>query len=366
MKQLWVFVLFVIIISCETNKKEYTVIDTVDVTQNIVEPQYYIVTKTNSKLTIDGIADESEWKNASFTSNFIDIEGVISPKFNTTVKMLWDRDYLYVYALMEEPHIWGNITERDAIIYLNNDFEVFLDPTQTGFGYGEIEINALNTVWDLYLDKPYRVGGKANFQWDLKNLKSAVFINGSLNKHDDIDKYWSLEIAIPLQPFVSLKNKPKTRPKEGEQWKLNFSRVEWDFDIVDGEYQRKRENDTYLKEYNWVWSNQKVINMHEPEKWGVLQFTEQETTEGLIFKEDPDIAVKQVAYALFRNTRYKNLKELLKTKLGTTKELNVKYSESDSLVATFFKTHFGFEYQIKSPISKNTYIINEQGLLKKI
>ncbi|SDS01148.1 Carbohydrate family 9 binding domain-like [Formosa sp. Hel1_31_208] len=366
MKQIGLYILLIIITSCKTKGKELIPIDTINVTQDIVNPQHYIVTKVNTELTIDGKADEIEWNNASFTHDFIDIEGVKIPKFSTKVKMLWDNDYLYVYALMKEPHIWGDITERDAIIYLNNDFEVFLDPSQTGFGYGEIEINALNTVWDLYLDKPYRVGGKANFEWDLKQLKSAVFINGSINKYNDIDNSWSLEIAIPLLPFVRLKNKPKTFPKENEQWKLNFSRVEWDFDIIDGEYQRKKENDTYLKEYNWVWSNQKVINMHEPEKWGILQFTEQETSDKVIFKEDPDMLVKQVAYALFRKTRHQDLKELLKTETGSIREMNVKYSESDSLVATFFKTNFGFEYQIKSPISKTTYIINEQGLLKTL
>ena len=364
MKQLWSLLMVTIILSCNGQGEESVAI--INVSNDIVIPKHYIVTKTTTPLIIDGIADEAAWNNSKFTDKFIDIEGLKTPKYDTRVKMLWDDKYLYVYALMDEPHIWGNITKRDAIIYLNNDFEVFLDPSQTGFGYGEIEINALNTVWDLYLDKPYRSGGKANFHWNLNDLKSAVYIEGTINNHEDTDSYWTVEMAIPLQPFVGLKNRPKTLPKEGEQWKLNFSRVEWDFDITDGQYQRKKENNKHLKEYNWVWSNQKVINMHEPEKWGVLQFTEGVSNKGIIYKEDEDLHIKQIAFALYRKTNFQDLKTYLNFETGTTKSLKVKYSESDTLTTQFYKTNFGFEYVIKSNTSNKTYIINEQGKLKTL
>ena len=75
--------------------------------------------------------------------------------------MLWDADFLYVYAKLDEEHIWGDITKRDAVIFYNNDFEVFISPSNDSHNYGEIEINALGTVWDLVLNKPYNVGGKA-------------------------------------------------------------------------------------------------------------------------------------------------------------------------------------------------------------
>src|SRR5690606_40527589 len=62
---------------------------------------------------------------------------------------------------LEEPHINGKLHKRDEVIYYDNDFEVFIDPKGTTHNYFEIEINALNTVFDLRLPRPYRNGGWA-------------------------------------------------------------------------------------------------------------------------------------------------------------------------------------------------------------
>lgn len=337
---------------------------TIDVSAQIVSPKNYIITKSSSPIIIDGIATESSWELASFTENFIDIEGLKVPKFDTKVKMIWDEHYLYVYAEMKEEHVWANIKERDAIIYYNNDFEVFVDPSGTGRNYGEIEINALNTVWDLLLDKPYRVGGKAIFEWNLNDLKSAVHIDGTLNDPTDIDSFWTVELAIPLKPLIQLKTSSRKAPIEGEQWRINFSRVEWDFDLKNGIYDRKKDGDNYAREYNWVWSNQKVINMHEPEKWGYLQFTESPSSDGIKFMTDKDLEIKQTIFALFRSTKFGDLKRLISMEEGYRENIQVKYAEDKSVQAKFFLTHFGFEYKIVSPITNIVYLINEDGILK--
>ena len=364
--RLIILCLFLTHLSCKNNEGIDKSLANVDLSGTAVTPRHYIVTKSTEPLVIDGKGDDVSWQNAPFTSSFIDIEGEKTPKFMTKAKMLWNEDYLYVYAYMEEPHIWGDIKSRDAIIYLNNDFEVFIDPSGDGFNYGEIEINALNTVWDLFLDRPYRVGGKANFHWNLDELQSAVFINGSLNDFSDQDSYWSLEIAIPLKPLIELKNRPRTLPKEGEQWRLNFSRVEWEHEILDSTYQRKTVNGKIQPEFNWVWSNQQVINMHEPEKWGFIQFTEANTAEGVVFNEDHDLMIKQMAFALFRKTRSGNLKRLLNLPVGSHRKLKITNGDDPKMDVFYYKTNIGFEYKIQSPVTKNTFVINEQGQLLQL
>jgi hypothetical protein len=360
MKQLVLILICITLVSCnQGNGQSYL---SVDVSKDIIIPKHYIVAKTTNTIVIDGNADEASWNSIKYTDKFIDIEGVKTPKYDTKVKMLWDDSFLYVYAELKEPHIWGNLKQRDTIIYFNNDFEVFLDPAGNGIGYGEIEVNALNTVWDLYLNKPYRIGGKANFEWNLNDLKSAVQVHGTLNNPDDIDSHWAVEMAIPLKPLIGLKNKPKTIPKEGEKWRINFSRVQWDHDIIDGKYYRKKEDDKYLREYNWVWSKQGIINMHEPEKWGFLQFTEQTSLDGIEFIEDIDLEIKQTAFALYRKTRYGNLKTLLENKVGFTQNIEVTYSKKKTVNAMFLKTNFGFEYKLES--ENSTFIINQEGTLK--
>lgn len=47
------------------------------------------------------------------------------------------------------------------------------------------------------LGKPYREHSPVLDHWDINGLKTAVHINGTLNNSADIDKGWSIEIAIP-------------------------------------------------------------------------------------------------------------------------------------------------------------------------
>ena len=203
MKKLY-FILCILFCACSNNSK----ID-LQINNKVIIPKIYNVKKTNAVIVIDGIADEASWKDAYFTDDFIDIEGYKIPSQKTNVKMMWDEKYLYVYAKLFEDHIWGDITQRDEVIYYNNDFEVFINPNDDVFNYGEIEINALGTEWDLLLDKPYRLGGKADSSWNINSLKSAVHIDGTLNDSNDIDNFWTVEMAIPLEEIIKLSKNQK-------------------------------------------------------------------------------------------------------------------------------------------------------------
>ncbi len=181
--------------------------------------------------------------------------------------MLWDDTCLYIGAELEEPHLWATLTERDSVIFQDNDFEVFIDPDGDSLNYVELEINALNTVWDLLLRKPYRQGGEAESSFTLKGLQTAVKLDGKLNDPQDSDKGWALTIAIPWLAFAHLGN-ASLPPVVGDVWRINFSRVQWDLEVADGHYRKIPER----PEHNWVWSPQWQIDMHQPEHWGYLEF----------------------------------------------------------------------------------------------
>jgi len=230
-------------------------------------PKSYDCYRATTPIQIDGKLDDPAWRSAPWTTSFVDIVGSAKPqpRFRTRAKILWDDQYLYIAAELEEPDVQATLTQHDSIIYHDNDFELFLKPPalvagQEATGYFEFEINALNTSWDLYLDKPYRLGGRADNSWEIPGLKTAVAIQGTLNQSTDKDKGWTVEIAIPWTAYAS--RLPVTAPHTGDQWRINFSRVEW----LHG---RQEPN---LKEDNWVWSPQGVVNMHIPEKWGYLTF----------------------------------------------------------------------------------------------
>src|SRR6516165_2708452 len=200
-----------------------------------VPPRGYVCYRAPGPVTIDGRLDKSVWRDVPWTEDFIDIEGDSKPRprFKTRVKMLWDDDYFYVGAELEEPHVWATLTEHDSVIFRDNDFEVFIDPDGDSHEYYEFEINALNTGWDLLLPRPYKDGGRAVNSWEIPGLKTAVHVNGTLNNPSDTDKGWSVEMAFPWKVLRELAYKPAP-PRDGDQWRVNFSRVEWQHEIVNG------------------------------------------------------------------------------------------------------------------------------------
>ncbi len=239
-------------------------------------PKTYIVHKTDQPITIDGNLEKEVWQQAEWTDTFVDIQGyhMPAPRFETRAKMLWDDEYFYFAAKLEEPHIWATKTERDAVIFMDNNFEIFIDPTNDTHNYYELEVNAKGTFWDLMLTKPYRNGGSPIDAWDIKGLKIGIDIQGTLNDPSDIDNGWTVEVAIPWSVLTEV-----TRgriPEPGSQWRVNFSRVQWQTEVIDGEYVKKTDPETgqELPEDNWVWSPQGVIDMHLPEMWGFVQFSD--------------------------------------------------------------------------------------------
>lgn len=242
----------------------------------VFAPKSYVCYKTRSPLAIDGKLNESAWKSAAWTDYFVDIEGETKPRprFKTRAKMLWDEKYFYIGAELDDPDVWATLTERDSVIYEDNDFELFIDPDGDTHNYYELEVNALNTVWDLLLLMPYRDNNKpAVNAWDIQGLKTAVSVNGSLNKPGDKDRGWSVEIAMPWEVLKQCAPNQVT-PSPGDIWRINFSRVEHQIQVRDGKYARKTDaKGQPLLEDNWVWSPQGVINMHYPEQWGYVQFS---------------------------------------------------------------------------------------------
>jgi hypothetical protein len=242
-----------------------------------IEPKRYICYRTAGAITIDGRPDEPSWEMAPWTEYFVDIEGDLKPRprFTTRAKMLWDDEYFYVAADMEEPHLWATVAERDVPVYNEHDFEVFIDPDGDTHEYYEIEMNALNTVWDLMSLSPHRDGGPMVIAWDIAGLKTAVHLRGTLNQNTDVDDGWSVELAFPWKVLGECAHRPAP-PAHGDRWRVNFSRVEQHFEKVGRGY-RKQEG---VPEDNWVWSPQGLIKMHYPEMWGYVQFSAKLVGEG--------------------------------------------------------------------------------------
>jgi hypothetical protein len=271
-------------------------------------PPGYVCHRAPVAPVVDGKIDDVVWRDAAWTSDFGDIEGAAkpAPAKRTRVKMLWDDNFLYLAAELEESDLTATLRERDSVIFKDNDFEVFIDPVGDGRSYVELELNAFNTVWDLFLSRPYREHGHALHDWDIRGLKTAVALHGTLNKSGDKDKGWTVEVAIPWASLTGVSENPRkgAAPTPGSEMRINFSRVEWNFDAdassPSGYAKRRDASGKELPEMNWTWAPQHRVDMHAPEHWGVLRFVDSPPSSRIGYVADPDEALRAELFRLYR------------------------------------------------------------------
>ena len=256
------------------------------------EPRTYQCVRAYKAPEIDGLADDAAWQNAAWTDDFVDIEGAdaAASALRTRVRMLWDAEALYVFAELQEPAIQATLTEHDSVIFHDNDFELFIDPDADNHMYAELEINALGTVWDLLLSRPYRDGGHAIDNWDIRGLHTAVSLDGTANDASDTDEGWSVEMAIPWSVLEEIAD-CQVPPVAGDRWHMNFSRVQYGSQIEQGRHVRDTgEDGSELDPDNWVWSPQGVVAMHCPEMWGIVEFA-----GGIVMPGNPELLSEDYA-----------------------------------------------------------------------
>ncbi len=315
-------------------------------------PRQYVCYRSPSVPAFDGKLEEASWQSAPWTDPFVDIEGQQhpAPRFRTRAKMLWDDTFFYLAFDLEETDIWGTLTDRDAVVYNDNDVEVFIDPDGDTHDYYEIEVNPLGTVFDLMLLQPYRDGGPSIIAWDATGSRMGITHRGTLNHPGDRDEGWTVEMGIPWR--ILREAAPGRRPpRAGEQWRVNLSRVEWPCEVKNGNYTKRIDQATGrpVPSDNWVWSPQGVIDIHLPERWGFVQFSGKAAGAGTdAFIADPNENVKWALRRLYYRQR------LFKSAHG---------SFANDLSALDVKTIQveGLEFQPAMQVWADTYQINCKG-----
>jgi len=210
----------------------------------------YKVYRTASKITIDGKLDEREWKAAASTGKFSDLYGEHKVSPATRAMMLYDDKYLYIGVKLEDEDAWGKHTKRDDPLYREEALEIMIDADGSGSTYYEIQVSPTNVVYDAYF--PFRRKNR-DLAWDSKII-SAVSVNGTVNKRDDKDEGWDLEVAIPIDEIKDNKNIPLS---SADKWRLNLFRME-----------RPKRGGVIAS----MWSPTYVGDFHTLDRFGVLEF----------------------------------------------------------------------------------------------
>ncbi len=236
------------------------------------QPRYYVIYKRTSPVTIDGQIREKAWLDADWLDAFVDHQAPYAPRpwKTTRVKMIYDDEAIYVAAELQEENVWAHLTQRDSVIYYDNDFEIFLDPTADGLNYFEFELNALNTMFDMWHELDNHRGAYANPAFDSKGTRHAIAVNGTLNYHYDIDNGWTVEVRIPLVDLKEWNPRLSLPIKKGDLWRINFSRVQY-LHVYSQLF-------PYLLPYSpcedWVLQPTDTGDLHIPELWAKAVFSE--------------------------------------------------------------------------------------------
>lgn len=261
---------------------------------------HYTCHRTRQPIEVDGLLNESAWQKAEKSPRFVDMVTGEPGLFETRAAALWDDEYLYVAYWIEEPFVEANLTERDSIIFKENDVEVLIDGDDC---YYELEINALGTIYevffiwqdayargsrfdapdfDLLARKALSFGGNydrhqesfwrgthprgcrwAFLDWDFSGLRPAVHVDGKMNDRTVIDKGWTVELAFPWQGMKWLANGRSLPPQEGDVWRIFF-----------GRFEKLAPSGIEIQPHPaWVWSKHGVYDTHLPECFPYVHFT---------------------------------------------------------------------------------------------
>ncbi len=179
---------------------------------------------------IDGSGEEAIWKAAqpinSFTLPWLQ-KDARPAKTATRARLLWDREYLYFLAEMDDADLYADITEHDGITWDNDVFELFFKPAGDHPGYYEFQVNAANTVFDMFVPQRGAGGVRRFARADEFHLESRTSLRGTLNKWHDRDQGWTVEGRIPWRDFV----RTGGRPAVDEKWKFVLCRYDYSIDF---------------------------------------------------------------------------------------------------------------------------------------
>jgi hypothetical protein len=258
----------------------------------------YTCYRTRSSIQVDGKPDELAWSKAPKSPRFIDVIGGNQGIFDTRAALLWDDENLHIAFWCEEPYPEAHITQRDGLLWFENDVEVFIDGGDT---YYEFQINALNTVYevfyiwgdaytkgsrfdvpefDIFAHDALTFGGNHDRtgeffwkgshprgkrwvyrDWDFPGLKTAVHIDGKLNDSSSPSHGWTIELAFPWSGMRWLANGRALPPAGGDVWRLFL-----------GRYQKLMLNgqETHV---GWSWDKIGTDDNHYPERFTPISFS---------------------------------------------------------------------------------------------
>ena len=226
-------------------------------------PGHYQAGYIDGPLIRDGRAAGPLWNAAPRTPRFVDMGGGAAAPLATTAAVLWSERHLHIAFWAEEPAPVATLTDRDDLLFFENDLEIFIDG---GDAYYELEFNALGTIYevlfvwrdaagrgsrwdtarfDVHSPRVHSFGGDydrgtrafwtgnhprgtrwAFLDYDLAGLEVQVQVDGRLNDPATLSRGWTAEVTIPWASLADLANGRSLPPQDGDIWGILFARFQ--------------------------------------------------------------------------------------------------------------------------------------------
>ncbi|MEC9071403.1 MAG: carbohydrate-binding family 9-like protein, partial [Myxococcota bacterium] len=186
----------------------------------------YTAFSVESPLTVDGALTESPWKRARATRAFVSPRGKgLTASWNTSAKMLWDTQNLYVGITCRDDDIWNDLKGRDATLWEQDVVEIYLDPGSDGQNYVELQVAPTGEIFDaVFTSRRKPQWPEAAKALHMSGLNARIGAAGSVNARDDevVDRSWVAEIAIPWTDIPGVSGPPA----DGTIWSVNLYRID--------------------------------------------------------------------------------------------------------------------------------------------
>ena len=99
--------------------------------------------------------------------------------------------------------------------------------------------------------------------WDFPGLRTAVHVDGTLNRRDHTDRGWTVELAFPWQGLAWLADGRALPPKDGDVWRIDCSRFE----------KIGRHGEVLNPCAGWTWNRHGHYDSHIPEVFPYVTFS---------------------------------------------------------------------------------------------
>jgi len=204
-------------------------------------------------IVIDGKLDDA-WKDVQPISDFRLWGNMGKPTYAVSVRLAYDDDNVYAYFNCEDADLFTLYQDRDAQLWESDVVELFFQPDPKNSIYYEFEVAPNGAIFDARFVNTGSGGFKRWAQWNC-GIRAGIQLKGTMNEWHDLDKGYTVEIAIPLDTFKEVVG---DSPLKGTTWKFAAARA--DFSV------------TLAKEERSATANVPAGNIHDKDGWFTLTF----------------------------------------------------------------------------------------------